>query len=87
MAEQIRRPFEKFVDWRQCAAVMKRGPQQHKSRALPPVQEFSNGPRVCVCVIPYAIFSPSSRKPVNCGATFQFLSSEGLCWISTDQNL
>jgi hypothetical protein len=24
MAEQLRGPFEKFVDWRQCAAVMQR---------------------------------------------------------------
>jgi len=24
MAEQLRGPFEKFLDWRQCAAVMHR---------------------------------------------------------------
>jgi hypothetical protein len=24
MAEQLRGPFEKFVEWRQCAAVMQR---------------------------------------------------------------
>jgi len=24
MVEQLRGPFEKFVDWRQCAAVMQR---------------------------------------------------------------
>jgi hypothetical protein len=24
MAEQLRGPFEKFVDWQQCAAVMQR---------------------------------------------------------------
>jgi hypothetical protein len=24
MEEQLRGPFEKFVDWRQCAAVMQR---------------------------------------------------------------
>jgi hypothetical protein len=24
MEEKLRRPFEKFVDWRQCAAVMQR---------------------------------------------------------------
>jgi hypothetical protein len=24
MAEQLEGPFEKFMDWRQCAAVMKR---------------------------------------------------------------
>jgi hypothetical protein len=31
MAEQQRGPFEKFVDWRQCAAVMQREAYQHNN--------------------------------------------------------
>jgi hypothetical protein len=39
---QLRGPFEKFVDWRQCAAVMLPSAQQRHQSA-----NFSNGPRSC----------------------------------------
>jgi hypothetical protein len=35
MAEQIRGPFEKFVDWRQCAAVMQREAEQRRTATSP----------------------------------------------------
>jgi hypothetical protein len=36
----LREPFEKFVDWRQSAALMQREAYQHNSGALPPVHEL-----------------------------------------------
>jgi hypothetical protein len=43
MAEQLREPFEKFVDWREYAAVMQRGITAAHSHLS---SNFSNGPRV-----------------------------------------
>jgi len=45
MEEQLRRPFEKFVDWRQCAAIMHR----HNSKTAAHCRQstnFSNRPRI-----------------------------------------
>jgi hypothetical protein len=36
----LRGPFEKFVNWRQCAAVMLLYLSGHNSGALPPVHEL-----------------------------------------------
>jgi hypothetical protein len=48
----VREPFEKFVDWRQCAAVMLLCLPLHKSGALPSLHElFKNGPRSCSAII------------------------------------
>jgi hypothetical protein len=44
MAEQLRGPFEKFLDWRQCAAVMLFYLPLHNSGALLPVHELFNRP-------------------------------------------
>jgi len=44
MAEQLRGPFEKFVDWRQCATVMLLCLPLHNSDALPPVHKLLEQP-------------------------------------------
>jgi len=44
MAEQLRGPFEKFVDWRQCSALMLSCLLLRNSGALPTVHEFSKWP-------------------------------------------
>jgi len=44
VAEQLRGPFEKFVDWWQCAAVMLLCLPLHNSGALPPVHELFKRP-------------------------------------------
>jgi hypothetical protein len=36
MEEQLRGPFEKLVDWRQCAAVMQREAWRRRTAASPP---------------------------------------------------
>jgi hypothetical protein len=40
MTKQLRGPFEKFVDWRQCAAVILLPITQKTRGALPPVHEL-----------------------------------------------
>jgi hypothetical protein len=44
MAEQLRKPFEKFVDWRQDAGVMLLCLPLHKSGALQQVHELFKRP-------------------------------------------
>jgi hypothetical protein len=44
IAEQLRGPFEKFVDWRQCATVMLLCIERDNSGALPPVHELFKRP-------------------------------------------
>jgi hypothetical protein len=44
MEEHLRGPFEKFVDWWQCASVMQREEKQHKNGSLPPDHELFKQP-------------------------------------------
>jgi hypothetical protein len=44
MAEKLRGPLEKFVDWRQCAALMQREAYEHNRGALPPVHDIFKRP-------------------------------------------
>jgi hypothetical protein len=44
MAEQLQVPFEKFVDWWQCAAVMLLCLPLHNSGTVPPVHEIFKRP-------------------------------------------
>jgi len=44
MAEQLRGPVEKFMDWQQCPTVMQREALQRNSGVLPPVHEIFKRP-------------------------------------------
>jgi hypothetical protein len=44
MVKQLQEPFEKFVDWWKCAAVMKKEEKHQNSRALQPVHEIYKRP-------------------------------------------
>jgi hypothetical protein len=72
MAEQLRGPFEKFVDWRHCVTVILLRRGRHKSITAVHCQQFmnfSNGPYSCSTILKRVLLM-NLRAPKEAGNFF-----------------
>jgi hypothetical protein len=83
MAEQLRGPFEMFVDWRYCSAVMLLCLRLHNSGVLPPFHKLFKRPSYIRKK--YEKLTSISRKKVDDRLNFGMTIAQVL-WISKRNN-